>query len=95
MGVHIDKAGGDNLASGIDFFAACTGNFSDFRDPAVFDGNVSIDQFTATAIGNGAAAYYQVIVYRHDRSSPSSMPVYPGFALDHLNRDSTIAPLCI
>jgi len=62
MGVDIDKAGGDDLAGSIDFFAALAGNISDRRYLAVADRNIAVDQITPAAVGNGSAADYKIIV---------------------------------
>ena len=61
MGVDVDKAGGDDGASCVNFLARCTGDRADFNDQAVLDRHVSGIARCARAINDGAAANDHIV----------------------------------
>ena len=60
MGVDVDKAGGDNRASGVDHFARIARNGADLDDQAVLDRDVRRIASCTRAIDNRAAADNQI-----------------------------------
>src|SRR5262249_28532770 len=65
VGMHIDPAGGDDLAFGIDVAVCRTGFAADFGYPVAVDGDITSEGLLAGAINDGAAADDGVV---HGRS---------------------------
>ena len=72
MGVNIDKARRDETAFGVDFFGACARNLADSNNETVADGDIGLAQRGAQAVGQGAAAYDEIMCMGHDSASPRS-----------------------
>ena len=61
VGVQVYGARGHDAAAGVQFFYAATVDATaNHRHPAVLDANVGADAGDASAVNDGAAAYYQV-----------------------------------
>ncbi|BBB09734.1 hypothetical protein SPYCW_2750 [Sphingopyxis sp. EG6] len=60
MGVDVDKAGGDDLAAGVDFVAPCTEVFAHRDDAITIDRDIRDKGRAARAIDDGTAAYHQI-----------------------------------
>ena len=56
MGVHVDEAGGDELARGVDLPISCGQIRADCHDFAIGDGDVGLIGLAAGTIDDGAAA---------------------------------------
>jgi hypothetical protein len=69
MGVDVDKACGDELASGVDLVLACVGDLADLGDAAVLDRDIGLEQIAAAPVSNGAAANHEVRIGCHGVSS--------------------------
>ncbi len=61
MGVDVDEAGGDDLASGVDFLGASAQVFPHCDDPVAVDRDVRDQGFPTRTIDNGTAANHQII----------------------------------
>ena len=65
MGVDVDKAGGNELAPGVDFFLALTRDAADFRNATPCYRDIRVEQFAAESVGDAAAADHEVWVIGH------------------------------
>jgi hypothetical protein len=65
MGVDVDKAGGNELALGIDFLLAPTRDAANFRDATARYRDIRFEQFAAKSVGDAAAADHEVWVIGH------------------------------
>ena len=65
MGVHIDPAGSDEQALGIDFPLARADVAADVSDLVAVDGQIADERWSASAIDDGAAANNEVMHERH------------------------------
>src|SRR3546814_9135469 len=69
MGVDVDEAGGDDLAAGVDVFAARAQVFADRDDPVAVDRDVGDKGRAARTIDDGAAANHQIIHRSEEHTS--------------------------
>src|SRR5258707_744684 len=69
MGVDIDKAGRDQFAPGVDLFLAFAGDLADLGDAAAGNGDISLIEIAALAVGNVAAADHEIRGRGHADSS--------------------------
>src|SRR5262245_58314965 len=60
VGVDVDEAGGHELVTGVDLFAARTGNGADFDDEAIAHGDVGLVRLAARAIGYRSTSDYEI-----------------------------------
>jgi len=63
--MDVDKAGRYDLAFGIDFFPASAGYISDRSDFPISNRDISVEEWTARAIGDLAIADYEVVLGCH------------------------------
>ena len=66
MAVVVDKAGGDDLAAGIEHLAGGAGQFADLGDLAVFDRDIAMERRHPRPVDDPAILYQHVV--RHRRS---------------------------
>ena len=83
MRVHVNEAGGDDLALGIDFRAPLRPDLSDHHDLAIGDAQITDIRFATETVEDRAAADHQIKRDAHDRSLPSNVRggwfLRPGF----------------
>ena len=65
MGMDVDKARGDKLAPGVDFFLALALDAANFRDATPNYRDIGFEQFAAKSVGDAAAADHEVWVIGH------------------------------
>ena len=73
MGVDIDKAGGDDLAAGVDLLPARAAHLADNADAVAIDGDIADIRFAASAIDDGAATDDQIMGCAHGLSPAGSV----------------------
>src|SRR5690606_31745415 len=61
MRVHIDEAGGHDLAARVDFLAAAAFDLADGDDGAAVNGDVGLDGLSPGSVVNGAAADHEIV----------------------------------
>jgi hypothetical protein len=83
--MDVDKAGRDQLAAGIDLFAAFVQDAADFHDAAIRYRDIRFEQVAAKAVGNAAAADHEVWVIGHGVSSRVNLLPHHGLSRDAVN----------
>src|SRR5258708_17376340 len=65
MGVQVDKTRRDQFSPRVDLFLALSRDAADFGNLAVFDRDISFEQFAAKTVGDVAAANHEVWISGH------------------------------
>src|SRR5258708_1109957 len=69
MGVQVDKTRRDQFSPRVDLFPSLSRDAADFGNLAVFDRDISFEQFAAKTVGDVAAANHEVCIRGHGVSS--------------------------